>query len=69
MTAQPRAERCAPKRPALWDFETLDHMRSRLLQRAGRFTSPKGTLTLTMSANQNAQHDIRHYLEQFQQTA
>ena len=39
------------KRASLWIFEKVDTLRKTLIQRAGRFTRPKGTLTLTISAN------------------
>jgi len=39
------------KRSSLWVFEKLDTLRKTLIQRAGRLTHPKGTLTLTISAD------------------
>jgi hypothetical protein len=39
------------KRSPLWVFEKLDTLRKTLIQRAGRFSWPQGTLTLTISAN------------------
>lgn len=63
MLAAPPAPRSTAKRAALWTFETLKHLRLRVLQRAGRFTAPQGTLTLTMSANAEAQRDILRYLD------
>jgi hypothetical protein len=39
------------KRASLWVFEKVDTLRKTLIQRAGRFTRPKGKLTLTISAN------------------
>jgi hypothetical protein len=39
------------KRTSLWIFEKAETVRKTLIQRAGRFTRPKGTLTLTTSAN------------------
>lgn len=39
------------KRPALWEFEQLDTLRRRIIQRAGRLIRPKGRLTLSMAAN------------------
>jgi len=65
MIAKPRCRKTSPTRAALWDFETLDHLRRRFLQRAGRLTNPHGVLTLTMSANQKAQQEIRAYLNAF----
>jgi hypothetical protein len=68
MTYQP-ALRNLPKRPALWAFERLDTLRHRIIQRAGRLTSPKGYLTLTMSANKAVRHDLLHFLEVLQKAA
>ena len=52
MISAPAAHRARPKRPAAWKFTTLDTLRHRIIQRAGRLTQPQGELTLTMSANQ-----------------
>lgn len=43
--------RTTAKRHSLWIFEKVDTLRKTLIQRAGRLTRPKGTLTLTISAN------------------
>lgn len=69
IVAKPRLQRTTPKRAALWDFETLGHLRQRLLQRAGRFTFPKGLLTLTMSANEVARRDVITYLNALKHAA
>jgi hypothetical protein len=55
--------RAQPKRPAAWTFETLDTLRHRIIQRAGRLTKPQGELTLTMSANQAVRKDLLHFLD------
>ena len=68
MTSQP-ALRSFPKRPALWVCQRLDTLRYRIIQRAGRLTSPKGYLTLTMSANQAVRQDLLHFLEVLQKAA
>lgn len=62
MTAKHKVRATSPTRPALWDFEKLDTLRHRLLQRAGRLTNSHGTLTLTLNANDTVQKDYRHYL-------
>jgi len=62
MATKPRERATSPTRPALWAFETLRTLRQKLLLRAGRLTYPKGTLTLTMNANEAAQHDYATYL-------
>ena len=55
--------RAQPKRPAAWPFKTLDTLRHRIIQRAGRLTKPQGELTLTMSANQAVRKDLLHFLD------
>ena len=42
------------KRPALWEFEQLNTLRHRIIQRAGRLIRPQRQLTLSM-ASQRAQ--------------
>lgn len=63
MLAAPRRRRAMAKRPAAWTFETLDTLRHRLIQRAGRFTRPQGELTLTLSANKTVRKDLLHFLD------
>ncbi len=63
MLAAPAARRAQPKRPAAWNFRTLDTLRHRFIQRAGRLTRPKGDLTLTMSANQAVRKDLLHFID------
>jgi hypothetical protein len=55
--------RAQPKRPTAWTFKTLDTLRHRIIQRAGRLTKPQGELTLTMSANQAVRKDLLHFLD------
>jgi hypothetical protein len=40
------------RRATLWVFERVDTVRKTMIQRAGRFTRPSGTLTLTISATE-----------------
>lgn len=40
------------RRATLWVFERVDTVRKTMIQRAGRFTRPCGTLTLTISATE-----------------
>ena len=42
----------------LWAFEELKTLRYHIIQKVGRLTSPKGKLTLTMSANEAVQKDF-----------
>jgi hypothetical protein len=63
------ARRALPKRPAAWEFITLDTLRNRIIQRAGRFTRPKGELTLTMSANHAVRKDLLHFIDVLKKAA
>ncbi len=63
MLAAPAANRARPKRPAAWNFKTLDTIRHSIIQRAGRLTRPKGDLTLTMSANHAVRNDLLHFID------
>ena len=69
MLSSPAGLRTRPKRPAAWDFKTLDTLRHRIIQRAGRLTRPQGELTLTMSANQAVREDLLHFLDVVQKAA
>jgi hypothetical protein len=70
MLAKPPVQRRArPKRPAAWEFNTLDSLRHRFIQRAGRLTRPQGELTLTMSANKAVRKDLLHFLDVVRQAA
>jgi len=63
MLAAPAALRTRPKRPTAWKFHTLDTLRHRFIQRAGRLTRPQGNLTLIMSANPSVRKDLLHFLD------
>ena len=63
MLAHPRATYARAKRPAVWTFQTLDTLRHRFIQRAGRLTQPKGELTLTVNSNPQEKEDLLHFLE------
>lgn len=69
MMAKPRIRTTSPARAALWEFENLGTLRHRLIQRAGRLTTPKGVLTLTLSTNQTVQRDYEAYLRTIQVAA
>ncbi len=66
---------CAPtrstqeKRPALWNFQQLDTVRRRMIQRAGRLIRPQGKITLSMSANKAQQDELLHNLKALRKTA
>ena len=63
MISAPAASRAMPKRPTAWRFTTLDALRHRIIQRAGRLTRPQGELTLTMSANRAVRKELLHFLD------
>jgi hypothetical protein len=69
MLATPAGLRAQPKRPASWNFMTLDKLRHRIIQRAGRLTRPQRELTLTMSANQAVRKDLLHFLDVLKKAA
>lgn len=49
-TSQP-SRQTTTRRATLWVFERLNTLRATLIQRAGRFTKPQGTVTLTINGN------------------
>ena len=69
MRAQDRDRGTLAKRPAAWVFHTLDTLRHRFIQRAGRLTEPQGKLTLTLSPNPAAQEDLLHFLDALHKAA
>jgi hypothetical protein len=63
MTADEAERGTTEQRAPWWCFARLGTFRMRLIQRAGRLTSPKGRLTLTLSANPAVQEELVHYLQ------
>ena len=63
MTTRVPERGTSEKRTPLWFFEELRSLRHRLIQRAGRFTNPKGNLTLTLSANESVKTGLLEFLE------
>ena len=57
------------KRPALWEFEQLDTLRRRMIQRAGRLIRPKGQLTLSMAANEATENEMLQILDAIKRAA
>jgi len=49
MRANDRDRSTLAKRPAAWVFQTLDTLRHRFIQRAGRLTEPQGKLSIGIS--------------------
>jgi len=58
MLTRPRQRRTTEKRAPFWKFSRLETFRRKILQRAGQFTEPQGTLTLTLSANHAVKKEI-----------
>ena len=50
------------KRQALWLFEQVDTLRSKIIQRAGRLLRPQGRLILSMAANDAVQNQFMDYM-------
>jgi hypothetical protein len=63
MTAEQPKRGTTEQRAPWWSFVRLGMRRMRLIQRAGRLTSPQGRLTLTLSANPAVQSELLHYLK------
>jgi len=61
--------RFGPKRSGAWAFQTLDRIRHRVIQRAGRLTRPQGELTLTLCASTAMKRDLLHFLDSIQKAA
>lgn len=69
MSAAPRATTSEPQRPALWRFETLRRLRSRLFTRPGRLIQPQGALTLITNLEEKDQQAFQRYLAPLIDTA
>lgn len=61
MITRPQERKTTEKRAALWIFRQLNTFRQTILHRAGRLTTPQGTLTLTMSGNKAAEDALLGY--------
>ncbi len=62
MSVEEPARCTTEQRAPWWSLVRLGTRRMRLIQRAGRLTTPKGRLTLTLSANPDVQAELLHYL-------
>jgi hypothetical protein len=62
MSKDEPARNTTEQRAPWWQFTRLGTLRSRLIQRAGRFTTPQGRLTLTLSANETVQEELLGHL-------
>jgi len=69
MSAESKVRGTTEKRNPMWHFEQLATLRHHILQRAGRFTRPKGKLTLTITDNPALRRNLLHFLDAFKEAA
>ena len=69
MRTESKTRGTTERRNPVWHFEQLATLRHHILQRAGRFTRPKGKLTLTITDNPALRRDLLHFLEAFKEAA
>jgi hypothetical protein len=62
MRAAPPTRGLTPARATKWIFESLDSIRRKIIQRAGRLTRPQGRQTLTLGTNRKVEQEIRRFL-------
>ena len=69
MRAESKVRGTTERRNPMWHFEQLTTLRHHILQRAGRFTRPKGKLTLTITDNPALRRNLLHFLDAFKEAA
>ena len=69
MTANEPSRDTTAQRSPLWQFERLETIRLKLINRAGRLIQPQGRLTLTMSMNPAVQEELLHYRDELEKAA
>jgi hypothetical protein len=69
MVARSKEKGTTEKRAPLWRFDELNTLRHLIIQRAGKLTTPKGELTLTLNGNETVQRDIFMFLDAFKKAA
>jgi hypothetical protein len=69
MLAHERSRETTTQRSPLWQFERLETLRLKLINRAGRLNQPQGQLTLTMNTNPAVQQELLHYRAKLQEAA
>lgn len=69
MTTYEPSRETTPQRSPLWQFERLETLRLKLVNRAGRLIQPQGRLTLSMSTNPAVQEELLHYKATFEEAA
>ena len=62
MESNNKAFNTSEKRRPLWEFSTLETLRKKIIQRAGRVIKPQGKLTLIMGVNEVVENELTHYL-------
>lgn len=68
MMVRSREPRNRPKRPSLWQFQSLRSLTQRLVRRAARITYPNGKMVLTMSGDQQIEDEISRYISALQRS-
>ncbi len=63
MRYQPKDRSTTEKRTPIWIFKTLDTIRQRVVQRAGRLVRPSGRLTLVMGGNLTVRKEIEKFMD------
>lgn len=69
MRTESKTRGTTEKRNPVWHFEELATLRHHVLQRAGRFTWPKGKLTLTITDNPALRRNLVRFLDALKEAA
>lgn len=69
MATQAHHRNINSRRSPIWIFQHINTVRRNLINRAGRFTNPKGRLTLTISANHNVRQEIVSFVQKLRKAA
>jgi hypothetical protein len=69
MRTEPKTRGTTERRNPVRHFEELATLRHHILQRAGRFTRPKGKLTLTITDNPALPKDLLHFIDAYKEAA
>lgn len=69
METRPPDRGTPEKRISLWIFQELRSLRHRLIERAGRFTTSQGKLTLALCCNESVKMRLLNFLEAFGESA
>lgn len=69
MISREPSRNTTPQRSPLWQFERLETLRLKIINRAGRLIQPQGRLTLTMSPNPAVEEELLHYRAELENAA